>query len=135
MLFSSDYPHWDFDDPGYVLRSRIPAHLRGRVGWENAIDTFGDLNTLVNNAGILRDAMSFNTTEADWDAVIKVHLKGHFTPAKFAAEYWRGRSKAGDPTTGRIINTTSESGLFGTFCSSCHVELKGSEHKAHNRFL
>jgi NAD(P)-dependent dehydrogenase (short-subunit alcohol dehydrogenase family) len=77
-----------------------------------AIDTFGDLNILVNNAGILRDAMSFNTTEADWDAVIKVHLKGHFATSKFAGEYWRGRSKAGDPTTGRIINTTSDSGLF-----------------------
>lgn len=77
-----------------------------------AVDTFGDLNILVNNAGILRDSMSFNTTEEDWDAVIRVHLKGHFAPSKFAAEYWRGRSKAGDPTTGRIINTTSDSGLF-----------------------
>ncbi|HVV29404.1 MAG TPA: SDR family oxidoreductase [Mycobacteriales bacterium] len=77
-----------------------------------AVEEFGDLNILVNNAGILRDAMSFNTTEEDWDAVIRVHLKGHFATARFAAEYWRNRSKAGEAVSGRIINTTSDSGLF-----------------------
>ena len=80
---------------------------------EQAIDTFGDLNILVNNAGILRDKMSFNMDESDWDAVINVHLKGHFAPTRHAAVYWRERSKAGQPVTGRIINTASESGLFG----------------------
>ena len=80
---------------------------------QQAIDTFGDLNILVNNAGILRDKMSFNMDESDWDAVIKVHLKGHFAPSHFAASHWRNKSKAGEPTNGRIINTSSEAGLFG----------------------
>ena len=78
-----------------------------------AIETFGDVNILVNNAGILRDKMSFNMDESDWDSVIHVHLKGHFAPSKFAAAYWRQRSKAGEEVYGRIINTSSESGLFG----------------------
>jgi NAD(P)-dependent dehydrogenase (short-subunit alcohol dehydrogenase family) len=80
---------------------------------QQAVDTFGGLHVLVNNAGILRDKMSFNMDEADWDAVIRVHLKGHFAPSRFAAVYWRERTKAGEATTGRIINTSSESGLFG----------------------
>ena len=78
-----------------------------------AIDVFGDLHVLVNNAGILRDKMCFNMDEADWDAVIRVHLKGHFAPARFAAAHWREQAKAGRATSGRIINTSSESGLFG----------------------
>jgi NAD(P)-dependent dehydrogenase (short-subunit alcohol dehydrogenase family) len=80
---------------------------------QQAIDTFGDLNILVNNAGILRDKMSFNMEESDWDSVIDVHLKGHFAPSHFAVEYWRNRGKAGEPVYGRIISTASESGLFG----------------------
>jgi NAD(P)-dependent dehydrogenase (short-subunit alcohol dehydrogenase family) len=80
---------------------------------QQAVGTYGDLNILVNNAGILRDKMSYNMDEDDWDSVIDVHLKGHFAPTHFAAGYWRGRSKAGDPVYGRIINTSSESGLFG----------------------
>ena len=78
-----------------------------------AIDTYGDLNILVNNAGILRDKMTFNMSEEDWDSTINVHLKGHFAPTRFAASYWRERSKSGEPTTGRIINTSSEAGLYG----------------------
>jgi 3-oxoacyl-[acyl-carrier protein] reductase len=68
---------------------------------------------LVNNAGILRDKMSYNMSEEDWDSVIDVHLKGHFATTHFAGAYWRARSKAGEPVYGRIINTSSESGLFG----------------------
>jgi NAD(P)-dependent dehydrogenase (short-subunit alcohol dehydrogenase family) len=77
-----------------------------------AVEEFGDLHVLVNNAGILRDRMSFSMDEADWDAVINVHLKGHFGPARFAGAYWREQTKAGKPVSGRIINTSSESGLF-----------------------
>ncbi|HTT85879.1 MAG TPA: SDR family oxidoreductase, partial [Acidimicrobiales bacterium] len=65
------------------------------------------------NAGILRDKMSFNMDESDWDDVIRVHLKGHFATSHFAAVHWRDRSKAGDEVSGRIINTASEAGLFG----------------------
>lgn len=79
---------------------------------QQAIEEYGDLNILVNNAGILRDGMSFRLAEEDWDAVIRVHLRGHFAPARFAAEYWRARSKKGETTYGRIINTTSDSGLY-----------------------
>jgi NAD(P)-dependent dehydrogenase (short-subunit alcohol dehydrogenase family) len=80
-----------------------------------AVDQFGGLDILVNNAGILRDAMSFNMSEDDWDAVMRVHLKGHFAPSRFACAYWREKSKAADgaPAGGHIINTVSESGLFG----------------------
>lgn len=79
---------------------------------EHARERFGDLHIVVNNAGILRDGMSFKLTETDWDAVIKVHLKGHFAMSRAAAVYWREKSKAQEPTHGRIINTTSDSGLF-----------------------
>jgi NAD(P)-dependent dehydrogenase (short-subunit alcohol dehydrogenase family) len=79
---------------------------------QSAIDRFGTLDVVVNNAGILRDRMLFNMDEAEWDAVIRVHLKGTFGPSRFAAEYWRGRQKAGEPVDARIINTSSTSGLF-----------------------
>jgi NAD(P)-dependent dehydrogenase (short-subunit alcohol dehydrogenase family) len=78
-----------------------------------AVDAFGGLDVLVNNAGILRDRMLVNMTEAEWDAVIQVHLKGTFGPARIAAAYWRDQSKAGNQPDARIINTTSPSGLFG----------------------
>ncbi len=89
-----------------------------------AIDTYGDLNVLVNNAGILRDGMSFNMTEAEFDAVITVHLKGHFAPSHFAAKHWRDRAKAGDEVYGRLINTASESGLFGQAGQSNYAAAK-----------
>src|SRR6478672_12271194 len=80
---------------------------------QQAIDEFGRLDILVNNAGILRDRMLVNMTEDEWDAVIGVHLKGHFAPTRHAAAYWRERSKAGGDVKGRVINTSSPSGLFG----------------------
>ncbi len=78
-----------------------------------AVEELGGLDVLVNNAGILRDAMSFNMDEEAWDAVLAVHLKGHAAPTRAAAAHWRERSKAGEEVSGRIINTSSEAGLFG----------------------
>ncbi|MCP3853809.1 MAG: SDR family NAD(P)-dependent oxidoreductase [Actinomycetia bacterium] len=78
-----------------------------------AVETFGDLHVVVNNAGILRDRMLVNMTEEEWDAVIKVHLKGTFAPARWAAAYWREQTKAGHEVDARIINTTSVSGIYG----------------------
>jgi len=78
-----------------------------------AVEQLGRLDILVNNAGILRDRMIVNMTEAEWDAVINVHLKGHFCPSQHAGAYWRERSKAGEEVRGRIVNTSSPSGLFG----------------------
>jgi len=78
-----------------------------------AIETFGDLHAVINNAGILRDRMLTNMTEEEWDAVINVHLKGTFAPSRWAAAYWREQAKAGKPVDGRIINTTSVSGIYG----------------------
>jgi NAD(P)-dependent dehydrogenase (short-subunit alcohol dehydrogenase family) len=78
-----------------------------------AIETFGELHAVINNAGILRDRVLINMTEEEWDAVIAVHLKGTFAPSRWAATYWREQSKAGKPVDGRIINTTSVSGIYG----------------------
>ena len=78
-----------------------------------AVETFGDLHALVNNAGILRDRVLANMTEEEWDSVINVHLKGTFAPSRWAVAYWRERAKAGEPVSGRIVNTTSVSGIYG----------------------
>lgn len=77
-----------------------------------AVETFGDLDILVNNAGILRDRVLVNMTEAEWDAVIAVHLKGHFAPSRWAAAYWREQHKAGVTKPRNIVHTSSTSGLF-----------------------
>jgi NAD(P)-dependent dehydrogenase (short-subunit alcohol dehydrogenase family) len=80
---------------------------------QTAVDTFGDLHVLVNNAGILRDRMLANMSEAEFDDVIRVHLKGHFAPLRHAAAYWRDQSKAGNAVNASVISTSSTSGLFG----------------------
>jgi NAD(P)-dependent dehydrogenase (short-subunit alcohol dehydrogenase family) len=79
-----------------------------------AIDSFGGLDTLVNNAGFVRDRMLANMSEQEWDAVVRVHMKGHFAPLRHAAAYWRELSKAGTPAEARVVNTSSGAGLLGS---------------------
>jgi len=91
---------------------------------QQALDHFGRLDILVNNAGILRDRMLVNMSEAEWDAVINVHLKGHFAPTRHAAARWRELSKAGEDVKGRVINTSSPSGVFGNIGQSNYGAAK-----------
>ena len=91
---------------------------------EHALDAFGRLDILVNNAGILRDRMLVNMDEGEWDAVIAVHLKGHFAPTRHAAAHWRDRAKAGEDVRGRVINTSSPSGVFGNVGQSNYGAAK-----------
>ena len=109
---------------GRRARSRTWAARRSSNGdnvadWEGgqrmvntAIEAFGTLDILVNNAGILRDRVLVNMTEEEWDAVVAVHLKGHFVPTRWAAAYWRERVKAGETVTANVVNTSSTSGLL-----------------------
>jgi NAD(P)-dependent dehydrogenase (short-subunit alcohol dehydrogenase family) len=92
---------------------------------QQAIDTFGGLDVLINNAGILRDRMLVNMTEEEWDSVVRVHLKGTFAPLHHAANYWRTQSKAGKPVDARVINTTSHSALFANIGQANYAAAKG----------
>lgn len=92
---------------------------------QQAIDTFGALDILVNNAGFVRDRMLVNTSDEEWDAVIRVHLRGHFQPMKHAGAYWRAESKAGRTRVARVINTTSGAGLQGSLGQSAYSAAKG----------
>ena len=91
---------------------------------QQALDTFGSCDILINNAGILRDRMVFSMSEGDWDAVINVHLKGTFAPTHHAAAYWREKVKAGGEAFGRIVNTASPSGIYGNVGQSNYGAAK-----------
>ena len=91
---------------------------------QTALDAFGELHVLVNNAGILRDRVLVNMSEQDWDSVMNVHLKGHFVPTRHAAQYWRECAKAGTPVKASIINTSSTSGLIGNMGQSNYGAAK-----------
>jgi NAD(P)-dependent dehydrogenase (short-subunit alcohol dehydrogenase family) len=90
-----------------------------------AIDTHGRLDILVNNAGFVRDRMFVSATEDEWDAVIRVHLKGHFAPTRHAVDHWRERAKRGESVDARIINTTSGAGLQGSVGQAAYSAAKG----------
>jgi len=92
---------------------------------KTAVDTFGGLDAVVNNAGFVRDRMFVSCSEDEWDAIVRVHLKGHFCLSRHACDYWRGRSKAGEPVDARIINTSSGAGLQGSVGQSSYSAAKG----------
>jgi NAD(P)-dependent dehydrogenase (short-subunit alcohol dehydrogenase family) len=91
-----------------------------------AVDTFGGLDTLVCNAGILRDRMFVNSEQDEWEAVLRVHVLGHAAPARHAGSFWRARSKSGETNEGRIINTSSGAGLMGSIAQAAYSAAKGA---------
>ncbi len=92
---------------------------------QTALDAFGDLHAVVNNAGFLRDRMFVSSTPEEWDAVIRVHLRGHFCTTRHAVDYWRAQLKAGRKIDARIINTSSGAGLQGSIGQSAYSAAKG----------
>jgi NAD(P)-dependent dehydrogenase (short-subunit alcohol dehydrogenase family) len=112
---------------------RAIAHTGSVSSWDDvadmittAVDTFGTLTGVVNNAGIVRDATIVNMSEADWDAVLAVHLKGTFAVTKHACEYWRREAKAGNDIDAHIVNTTSGAGLWGNVGQSAYGAAKAA---------
>ncbi len=103
----------------------ITSHADAALIVKSAIDAFGDLHVVVNNAGICRDRMFVSLSEQDWDEVIRVHLKGHFCISSHACNYWRAQAKEGKPVSGRIINTSSGAGLQGSIGQANYSAAKG----------
>ncbi len=125
-------PAQDVVDEIHALGGEAVANTDDIADWagaqrlvQTAIDTFGGLDVLVNNAGFVRDRMLFTTSEEEWDAVIRVHLKGHFAVTRHATEFWRARSKAGEPVDARIVNTSSGAGLMGSVGQGAYSAAKG----------
>lgn len=112
---------------------RAVAHVGDVADWATgaemvrlAVDTFGDLHAVVNNAGIVRDRMFVSSEEAEWDAVLRVHVKGHVAVTRAATDHWRARAKAGRAVSGRIVNTTSGAGLQGSVGQAAYSAAKGA---------
>jgi NAD(P)-dependent dehydrogenase (short-subunit alcohol dehydrogenase family) len=117
---TSSGPAHDVVDEIRVLGGQAVANGDDASDWEgarrlvsHAVDAFGRIDTLVNNAGILRDRMLVNMTESDWSAVVRVHLGGTFSPTHWAAVHWRERAKSGERIEARVVNTSSATGLYG----------------------
>jgi NAD(P)-dependent dehydrogenase (short-subunit alcohol dehydrogenase family) len=117
---SSSGPAHDVVEEIRALGGEAVANGDDASDWEgarrlvaHAVDTFGRIDTLVNNAGILRDRMLVNMTDSDWNAVLRVHLGGTFSPTRWAAVHWRERAKAGEQNDARVVNTSSATGLYG----------------------
>jgi len=91
-----------------------------------SVDTYGRLDAVVNNAGFVRDRMFVSCSEAEWDAIIRVHLKGHFCVSRHAAAYWRQQVKAGEPVDARIVNTSSGAGVLGSVGQSSYSAAKAA---------
>lgn len=107
-----------------VNTSDISNYADSENAVKQAIETYGDLHVVVNNAGINRDRMFASMSEAEWDAIMQVHLKGHFCISSHAVHYWRDQSKAGHKVDARIINTTSGAGLQGSIGQSNYAAAK-----------
>lgn len=129
---SSNSPAQQVVDEIQALGGEAIANGADVADWEacgalvqQAIDHFGGLDVVVNNAGFLRDRMFVSAEESEWDAVTRVHLKGHFCTSRHAAKYWRDRSKAGETVDARIINTSSGAGLQGSVGQSAYAAAKG----------
>lgn len=130
---SSDGPAADVVAEIEQLGGKAVAHTGSVSSWDDvadmvatAVSTFGTLTGVVNNAGILRDSMIATSGEADWDAVIAVHLKGTFAVSRHACEYWRTQSKAGNQIDARIVNTVSGAGLWGNVGQAAYGAAKAA---------
>ena len=130
---NSSGPAGDVANEIRALGGQAGAHYGDIADWDvaaglvqTALDAFGDLHVVVNNAGIVRDRMFVSSEESEWDAVMRVHVKGHVATARHACAYWRGQAKKGVAVDGRIINTTSGAGLQGSIGQSAYAAAKGA---------